>query len=113
MSSTPPLIVQITVVNGLVTVTQSPAPVTQANTYLSFQLLIPGIKFVDTNSIDVDAAYKDSFVGPWKVSDNNATLLDKNLERVDEISYTVNVIALSGGKPYALTTGIIKNSGPE
>lgn len=88
--------------------------VNQAETYLAFSLPIPGLSFADTESVQVAPAYAGWFVGPWKISANNASLVDLN-NLAGEVPYTVTVVG-SSGPPYTLSINpppTIANSAPQ
>lgn len=114
MSTPPPMTVQIKLVDGRAIADPASVSVNQAETYLAFSLLIPGLRFADTGSVQVAPAYAGSFLGPWKVSANNASLLDLN-NLAGDVSYTVMVVG-SSGTPYSLSISpppTIVNSGPQ
>lgn len=114
MSTSPVVIVTFKRVNDIVIADPPSATVTQANTYLSFELLIDGLKFADTGTIQVDPAYAASFRGPWRESDHRASLVDLN-SMGGEIAYTVSVVGPSGA-PYNLPITpppTISNTGPQ
>lgn len=114
MSTPPPMTVQIKLVGGQAIADPASVSVSQAETYLAFSLLIPGLRFADTGPIQVPPAYAGSFLGPWKISANNASLLDLN-NLAGEVPYTVTVVGASG-TPYTLAISpppTIVNSGPQ
>lgn len=94
-------IVLFKIINNNIVAEPSQVIVTQSQTYITFQLLIPGLSFADPDPsagvmpIRVSHEFDYSFRGPWKLASNTAGLLDL-YSVFDPVPYAVWVVNAAG-----------------
>lgn len=92
----PPQIVTFRIDKDQIVADPPTVTVVAAQVYFEFRLEIPGMRFADTNSIQIPDRFAASFLGPWPGStDTRASLLDVcNIG--GEVFYMVNVVNSAG-----------------
>lgn len=79
--------------------------VSEANTYILFELVAEGFRFANPNRHSGEPAAitlnngGSSFVGPWTTDDSHASLLDLRNNPGVACSYAVHLVQIETGEP--------------
>jgi len=117
MSHTParvvPVEVDVTTVDGAVTITCNPNPANilkdTSHVLLVFTLNAPGYRFRTAKAIELDSPVGDFPFASWTLSDTQAALFDRN-KVADTFSYSVHIVDITTGHEYSVDPEI-KNGG--
>lgn len=109
-----PVTVDVTTVEGTVTITCSPNPAPidpgASNVLLAFTLATPGYRFKTAKAIELDVPVDDFPYPSWTVDDTSASLYDRN-KVADTLKYTVNVVDVKTGVEYSVDPEIQNGGG--
>lgn len=98
--STPklPQIVKLKIANNQIVADPPTVTVVAEQIYFEFELHIAGLKFAETNGVQVPSQFTASFLGPWRdASSTRISLLDV-CNTAGDVYYMVNVVNSAGNR---------------